>query len=189
MRLLVVFFSILAFSSCKETEDKRDLGPIQAVVIEPIFTDSVSIRAIDILADGSLAFAGSNGKYGLYNPVTQVWSTSTIQYDSITPNFRAVAHTTEDFFALSIGSPALLYKTGDAGKMEVVYKEEDPKAFYDSMIFWNDKEGIAMGDPTENCISVIITRDGGNSCRICNSRDDRHSGTHDRPDCHDFCVG
>jgi photosystem II stability/assembly factor-like uncharacterized protein len=29
------------------------------------------------------------------------------------------------------------------------------------MAFWNNKEGIAMGDPTNNCISIIITRDGG----------------------------
>jgi hypothetical protein len=27
----------------------------------------------------------------------------------------------------------------------------------------NDKEGIAIGDPIENCFCVIITRDGGNS--------------------------
>ncbi len=85
------------------------------------------------------------------------------QYDSIYPEFRAVAGTSEDFFMLSVGNPALLYKTGDSGKMELVYKEENEKVFYDAMTFWNDKEGIAMGDPVENCLSVIITRDGGNS--------------------------
>ncbi|MFD2519072.1 sialidase family protein [Salinimicrobium flavum] len=37
------------------------------------------------------------------------------------------------------------------------------RIFYDSMTFWNDEEGIAMGDPVENCLSVIITRDGGNT--------------------------
>ena len=31
------------------------------------------------------------------------------------------------------------------------------------MAFWNDQEGIAMGDQTDGCISIIITRDGGNS--------------------------
>ena len=42
-----------------------------------------------------------------------------------------------------------------------VYTETNEKVFYDSMNFWNDKEGIAIGDPTENCLSVLITRDGG----------------------------
>src|SRR5690606_20464341 len=55
------------------------------------------------------------------------------------------------------------YKTGDQGAMEVVYKEEGEKVFYDAMRFWNVQEGIAIGDPTEGCLSVIITRDGGRS--------------------------
>lgn len=29
------------------------------------------------------------------------------------------------------------------------------------MQFWNDKEGIAIGDPTEDTFSIIVTRDGG----------------------------
>jgi photosystem II stability/assembly factor-like uncharacterized protein len=43
----------------------------------------------------------------------------------------------------------------------LVYQETHPKAFYDSMDFWNDQEGIAIGDPTDDCMSIIITRDGG----------------------------
>ena len=72
-----------------------------------------------------------------------------------------MAGTSEDFFMLSVGNPALLFKTGDGGRLELVYKEEHEKVFYDAMTFWNKNEGIAMGDPVENCLSVIITRDGG----------------------------
>jgi photosystem II stability/assembly factor-like uncharacterized protein len=46
-------------------------------------------------------------------------------------------------------------------KVKLVYKEVNPKVFYDCMQFWNDKEGIAIGDPTEDTFSVIVTRDGG----------------------------
>ncbi|AUC80994.1 hypothetical protein [Lacinutrix sp. Bg11-31] len=31
------------------------------------------------------------------------------------------------------------------------------------MGFWNDKEGVAIGNPTDGCLSVIVTRDGGNT--------------------------
>ena len=110
-----------------------------------------------------MAFAGSNGKFGLYNPVTKVWNTNILYNDSIAPAFRATAHTQTDFYMLSIENPALLYKTGDSGRMELVYKEENDKVFYDAMKFWNDKEGIAIGDPTSDCLSIIITRDGGKS--------------------------
>jgi photosystem II stability/assembly factor-like uncharacterized protein len=43
----------------------------------------------------------------------------------------------------------------------LVYQENHEKVFYDSMQFWNDKEGIAIGDPIEGSFSVITTRDGG----------------------------
>jgi photosystem II stability/assembly factor-like uncharacterized protein len=46
---------------------------------------------------------------------------------------------------------------------ELVYQEEHEKVFYDSLQFWNDKKGIAIGDPIEGSFSIITTRDGGNS--------------------------
>jgi photosystem II stability/assembly factor-like uncharacterized protein len=44
-----------------------------------------------------------------------------------------------------------------------VYQENHEKVFYDSMQFWDDNEGIAMGDPIVDCLNIITTRDGGNS--------------------------
>ncbi len=126
--LLGVALSLVVFG-CKNTPEPKELTAIQTVEIERIYEDSVSVRALEILDDGSVAFAGSNGKYGLYNPATKVWNTAVMKRDSLTPSFRAVAHTAEDFFMLSIESPALLYKTGDSGAMELVYEENDPKAF------------------------------------------------------------
>jgi photosystem II stability/assembly factor-like uncharacterized protein len=43
----------------------------------------------------------------------------------------------------------------------MVYEEHNEKVFYDSMQFWNDQEGIAIGDPIENCFCMLITRNGG----------------------------
>jgi photosystem II stability/assembly factor-like uncharacterized protein len=62
---------------------------------------------------------------------------------------------------LSVGTPALLYKTGASGNMELVYKEEGPDVFYDAMAFWDDRNGIAVGDAQSGCLSILITRDGG----------------------------
>ena len=64
---------------------------------------------------------------------------------------------------LSIESPALLYKIGDSGRMEIVYKEEGEDVFYDAMTFLNDMDGIAIGDKVGDCLSVIVTKDGGNT--------------------------
>jgi len=162
-QFLSILFFIMVLISCgkKESFKPRDFSKLE---IETILQDSLlSIRAIDILNDGSLAFAANNGAFGLYNPLKSIWMTSKQEYDSLGLEFRAISHTSGDFFMLSIGSPALLYKTGDTGQMELVYKEENKEVFYDALDFWNDEEGIAIGDPTDNCMSIIITRDGGNT--------------------------
>ncbi|MFH4967348.1 oxidoreductase [Gaetbulibacter sp. M240] len=161
MKYLLSALLILIFASCKQSPEFK---PIQfkSVQIEPVLQDStLSIRAIEILDDGNLAFAANNGAYGLYDVKKQLWQTAVQNYDSLTLQFRAVAHTKTDFFMLSIDTPGLLYKTGDSGRMELVYKEEGQGVFYDAMDFWNDQEGMAIGDSIGGCISIIITRNGG----------------------------
>lgn len=163
MRILTSLFLFLTILSCKQTEDKMK-PEISSVEIEEIFIDPrLSIRAIDVASDKSLAFAANEGVFGLYNPQTEEWSTAVQNYDSLTLQFRAVARTANDFFMLSVENPALLFKTGEQGALELVYKEVHDKVFYDALRFWNAQEGIAIGDPTEDCMSIIITRDGGKS--------------------------
>ncbi|HEA30281.1 MAG TPA: oxidoreductase, partial [Leeuwenhoekiella sp.] len=163
MRVLVGIVVVFLTIGC--TGEKKEKGfkihDFQGVDMEVLYKDSVSIRTLEILNDGSVAFAGSNGKYGLYDPRTEQWNTNTIVGDTVNPSFRATAHTATDFFMLSIGNPALLYKTGDDARMKLVYAEENKAVFYDAMKFWNSQEGIAMGDPIDDCISVLITRNGG----------------------------
>ncbi|MFT6020366.1 MAG: photosystem II stability/assembly factor-like uncharacterized protein [Patescibacteria group bacterium] len=123
-----------------------------------------SIRALEVIDDHNIWFAGSKGKFGFSKDAGITWTVDSIKTDTIVPHFRAIAHHDDAIFLLSIESPALLYRTEDEGKnWEIVYREEHPAAFYDAMTFWDNKEGIAMGDPTDGCLSIIITRDGGNS--------------------------
>ena len=155
-KTIIKFFLIsVCFFSCSKNEFK-----IQTLEIQPVLIDStINIRALEI--DNNKVFSasstGSIYSFDAYN--LKVISQLQYSFDSIVkPNFRALAVKNENVFAISIGNPALLFKNG-----KVVYKETHPKVFYDSMEFWNDKEGIAVGDFTENCISIIITRDGGNN--------------------------
>jgi photosystem II stability/assembly factor-like uncharacterized protein len=149
---------ILTFS-CTETKVQL---PFKSVRVETVFQDSISIRAIEIMGN-SLAFAANKGIFGSVDLESGRVRTNVEKYDSLLPEFRAVAHTATDFFMLSVGSPALLYKTGGNGKMELVYQETGEGVFYDAMTFWNDSEGIAVGDSNGGCLSILITRDAGNS--------------------------
>ena len=161
MRLLFSLTFLLLIVSCGEKETGFVSRDISKVEIESVLEDSLlSIRAIDILDANSLAFAANDNAFGLFNMNSKSWNISRQAYDSLNFSFRSIAHTSNDFFMLSIANPTLLFKTSNS-RMQLVYKEEHEKAFYDSMDFWNDQEGIAIGDPTEDCMSIIITRDAG----------------------------
>lgn len=158
-KAVVIIAAVLAIG-CSSKEKSANYTTVE---IETIFSDSISIRAIEFLDSKTLAFAGSNGVYGSVDTRTNKVRTNIQKFDSILPEFRAIAHTKTDFFMLSVANPALLYKTGENGQMELVYKEEGEGIFYDAMRFWSDMEGIAIGDSMQGCLSIIITRNGGSS--------------------------
>lgn len=110
---------------------------------------------------GALAFAGSTGIFGTISLADDRIRVGKQDQGEHTPEYRAVAHTETDFFMLSAGNPALLYKTGDKGGMELVYSEIGPEVFYDAMAFWDGQNGLAVGDSMNGCLSILITRDGG----------------------------
>jgi hypothetical protein len=131
-----------------------------SVKIDTLFQDKISIRAI-VLDENKVWFAANEGKFGFYDLGNNKKNESKITKDSLSLEFRSIAKTSKNIFILSIANPALLYKISRDAVAQLVYQENNPKVFYDSMQFWNDTEGIAIGDPTADCFSIITTRDGG----------------------------
>lgn len=67
-------------------------------------------------------------------------------------------------YVLSIGNgPASrIYKTTDGGATWILqFKNDDPRAFYDAMSFWDAKHGIVMGDSIDGQFCIMTTADGG----------------------------
>src|SRR5207253_4898522 len=57
-------------------------------------------------------------------------------------------------------------KTIDVGKSwGMQFKSADPAAFFDAIAFWNEKNGIALGDPVKGQFQLIVTADGGASLK------------------------
>lgn len=162
MRLLILFTVMICLTSCKK--ELQNLRTISKVEIENSLEDSLlNVRALEIDVNKNVVFATATG--WLNHPikgsaVTYGSGKVSIKHDSIIPNFRALATTSDAIFVLSITSPALLFKVENYAS-RLVYQEIHTKAFYDAMNFWNDQEGIAIGDPTEDCMSIIITRNAG----------------------------
>lgn len=152
------FLILVLFISCNNDYIPRNLN---SITISSFDIDSVSIRAINTVNDKEMSFVTSNGDIGFVTHGKDI-ELHKIKYDSIVPNFRSIAFNGSDFFALSIGSPALLFKY-DRKTSKLVYQENHERVFYDSMAFFDSKNGIAMGDPTDDCLSVIKTINGGKS--------------------------
>lgn len=171
-KFLILFCVVLSITSCKKDEDKKAIAQ-ETEKIEPrqfteveislIIKDStINARALEMVKGyEGLFFLTANGEGGMINSGEVVFPIA-IDEDKDDLNFRAFASTKDAGFALSIGSPAYLYKIGQT-ETKIVYQEDHDKAFYDAIAFWNDQEGIAIGDPTDGCMSIIITRDGGNT--------------------------
>ena len=158
MRYFLIFFLALSLLTCQTKTKLR--SPFNTAEVTVIWEDSISIRALEVLP-GSIAFGGNNGVYGSYTLADSTLRVGRQEYLGKYPEFRSVAHTSTDFFMLSVGTPALLFKTGSSGQMELVYSEEGPEVFYDAMAFWDNRNGIAVGDAQGGCLSMLITRDGG----------------------------
>lgn len=155
--ILSICIGILGLSCKKEYQPRS----IDRLTIEETSVDSSSIRAILALADSTLMFATSDGYLGMsWN--SKVSKFEQLRYDTIVPHFRSIATNGQDTFVLSVGNPALLYKISQ-GEASLVYEEHHEKVFYDAMEFADEQFGIAMGDPTDSCLSIIITTDGGDS--------------------------
>ncbi|KRP29233.1 MAG: oxidoreductase [Cryomorphaceae bacterium BACL22 MAG-120619-bin32] len=157
----ILFFAFLLMTACQQKYIPRNLTSIN---IQKFKIDSTSIRAIVAIDSNTVYYAGSNGDFGFTKNNGKTWTKQFFSFqDSIKPHFRSFATNGIDFFVLSIENPALLYKISKA-VTSLVYIEKNKKVFYDAIQFFDDKiHGIAVGDPTENCASIIISKDAGNT--------------------------
>lgn len=178
MKNLFVLILLIPFLNCKEqskveTKKQRELTRIR---IKDVLVDSTfSIRAIEHIS-GDVYYASGDGKNGIYLRDGSI-ATDLVYSDTLKTSYRSTAYNGKNLFFLSIENPALVYKLDYSKGPDVfmqhhlVYYENHKKAFYDSMDFWNDQEGIAIGDPTDGCMSIIITRDGGDTWKKLSCND------------------
>lgn len=132
-----------------------------AVEIDTLLQEKLSIRGI-VIDTNRVWYAANNGNYGYLDLNGGKHFVGNIVKDTLKLEFRSIAQTKDNVFVLSVANPGLLYRISKDGKeTQLVYQEKGEKVFYDAMQFWNDKEGIAVGDPTEDCFSLVTTRDGG----------------------------
>ena len=150
-------FVFLVLLSCKSTHkilERKD-----------IFLDSLSIRAIYPTING-VWFGGTNSKAGFISFQNEA-ETKIVKLQKENTDFRSMANANSSIYVLNAGTPANMYALntfGYSAASNLIYSETGEKVFYDSM-FIDAKTGIGIviGDPIEDCLSVLLTENSGKS--------------------------
>ena len=108
--------------------------------------------------------SGTEGTYARTTDRGKSWSIGTVP-GAEKLDFRdvkAYGKTNAYLLSAGLGDASRIYKTIDGGKSWAMqFKSTDPEAFLDAMAFWDEKNGIALGDPVKGLFQLIVTTDGG----------------------------
>jgi photosystem II stability/assembly factor-like uncharacterized protein len=170
MKYLLSFLILVLFGFNSKPLLSEFNGNKSSVSIDTLFTDKISIRAIEI-DKNKVWYAADKNRFGYVDLLTNKRVERKISIDTLKLEFRSIAQTKKDIFILSVGNPALLYKINKQDlSYKLVYRENHEKVFYDAIHFIDNRKGIAIGDPTEDTFSIITTIDGGSTWnKISNS--------------------
>jgi len=82
-------------------------------------------------------------------------------------DFRDIEVIDKNTIILMCAGPAeksRIFKSTDNGQTwKVVYTNHHPNGFLDTIEFWDEKNGIAIGDPVNGKFNMLLTFDGGSS--------------------------
>jgi photosystem II stability/assembly factor-like uncharacterized protein len=121
-------------------------------------------RGLSVVSPKVAWVGGTKGTFARTTDGGKTWSVGTVpEADKL--DFRAVkafGELTAYLLSAGPGEDSRIYKTTDGGKTwKLQFKCDEPKAFYDALAFWDDKNGIAFGDPVKGRFQLLVTDDGG----------------------------
>jgi photosystem II stability/assembly factor-like uncharacterized protein len=122
------------------------------------------LRGVSAVSDRVTWASGAEGTILRTTDGGITWQRLTIP-DTASLDFRDIdAVSATAAYVLSIGSGAAsrIYKTVDGGAhWTLQFTNDDAKAFYDGMAFWDAERGVAVSDSVDGRFVVLATDDGG----------------------------
>jgi photosystem II stability/assembly factor-like uncharacterized protein len=125
---------------------------------------TADFRGLSVVAAEVAWVSGTKGTYGRTTDGGRTWTAGTVP-GAEKLDFRdveAFAADTAYLLSAGLGEDARIYKTTDGGTTWALqFKNSDRDAFFDAIAFWDEKAGIALGDPVKGQFQLIHTEDGG----------------------------
>lgn len=126
--------------------------------------DNSSLRGLSVVSDDVVWASGSNGMVALSTDGGRNWKWIRVKgyEDRDFRDIEAFDHKTAVIMA--VAEPAVILKTFNGGETwKVVYTDSSKGMFLDAMEFWDNGNGIVVGDPIDGKIYVARTDDFGNT--------------------------
>lgn len=127
-------------------------------------SEKISIRGLSVVDDNTIWASGTQGKIGLSTDGGKTWIWNQVKGLEKT-DFRDI----EGFDArtaviMGIDSPGVVLKTFNGGQTwKIVHTENISGVFMDAMEFWENGNGIIVGDPIDRKPFILRTSDFGNN--------------------------
>lgn len=141
----------------------RSAVPAQAQNWELLKAESTaSFRGLSVVSDRVIWASGTRGTVIRSIDGGTTWSVDSIP-NGATFDLRGI-HATSDRVAHVAATAGRIWKTTDGGKTwALTFQAADTSMFLDAIVFRNEKEGMALGDPMGGRFVILVTHDGGES--------------------------
>jgi len=129
-----------------------------------------SLRGVSAVSRQVAWASGTHGTYLRTVDGGRTWNPAEVP-DAARLDFRAVAaFSADEAFLMSAGpgEQSRIFHTSDGGKhWRLQFTNTNPKGFFDSMVFWDSKHGVVLGDPVPDesgklKFELLLTEDGEN---------------------------
>ncbi|HSA94893.1 MAG TPA: NlpC/P60 family protein, partial [Acidobacteriota bacterium] len=137
-------------------------GPRSASWVVQASGTTASLRGVSAVDDRTAWASGANGTVLRTLDGGTTWTLIPVPGEG-SADFRDIeAFGADEAVIMAIGRPAKIFKTRDGGKTwRRTFFDDSPGIFLDGLAFFDDKNGIAVGDPMDGRFFLIATSDGG----------------------------
>jgi photosystem II stability/assembly factor-like uncharacterized protein len=149
----------LCASAC--VSERSAPPPAVSWIVQASGTDA-SLRGVSVADDRTAWASGSKGTVLRTLDGGATWSLLPVPGEETT-DFRDIeAFGPDEAVIMGIGRPAKIFKTTDGGKNWTrTFADDSPGMFLDGLAFFDEKNGLAVGDPIDGRFYLIGTTDGG----------------------------
>jgi photosystem II stability/assembly factor-like uncharacterized protein len=139
------------------------LAPLASIDAQwtPLTTGTrASLRGLSVVDARTVWASGTNGTVILTTDGGATWSVHTVP-GAEKVDVRAL-HARSARVAHVASTTGVIWRTTDGGKSwSVRYQPTDTTTFVDAIDFWDDRHGIALGDPMGGRYLILLTDDAG----------------------------